>query len=383
MSIKVKFRMEMESGVDRKTNVKKFKWIQRLDDSTIYSFPDDYQPAAKHTELIKNTVIAKGLNQLLHRGHFRTLAVTLSPELSKLYFDEEGNPYFGDVYLDEVTTPQPQLYQSAPTEKKSLKSLTKDMVIEKFTGKGQNANVWIATFEKECSRLGIVQSQFAEALRLVMDGGALDWYMMSLKLMGLTEPWESWKEEFAENFSQKGWSDVTYAYTFRYYSGSLSEFAFKKINLLIDADPSLSVTSRINFVVIGLPNFIKDKLNKSDIENQADLITELNNLEPLVNRKKGKFQYTDLHKNSNESNQSLHGEKTFRRTPCPLCRKAGFSRYHKEIDCWYHPDNKGQKPHFSNKDSQDIQKPKLIKMANNVELQQVLNEIIPDQKNLI
>jgi hypothetical protein len=379
--------MVMEAGTDPKNNVKKIKWIQRLDDLTVYSFPDECQSSSLHPELVKNVVVARGLNQLLRRGHSRTLAVTLNEELRKLYFDEDDNVCFREIYLDEIPPPTPLQCISTSTQQKSLKSLTKDMVIEKFTGKNQNASVWIATFEKECLRLGIVQSQFAEALRLFVEGGAQDWYSMNLKLLSLTDPWESWKVEFLENFSPKGWSDVTHAYTYRYYSGSLSEFAFKKINLLLDADPSLSVTSRINFVVIGLPYFIKNKLNKADIETQADLISELNNLEHLVNqRKRGKFQYADSRRNGDENNQFSQQNKKpaggYTRNPCSLCVKAGFpDRYHKDVDCWYHPDNKDTKPYFLNKDYQNTQKPKQIKVANNVELQQVLNEVIPDSKN--
>ncbi len=377
MSVKVKFHMAMEAGPDPKTNVKNIKSIQRLDDLTTYSFPSECQLSSTHLQLSKNPTIARGLGQLSRRGQSRTLAVTLNENLYKLYFDEEGNVCFNNTYLDEIVLQQDPQGQSLTTQKKSLKSLTKDMVIEKFTGKSQNANSWIISFEKECRRLEINQSQFAETLRLCLEGSALEWYSINLKLVELTAPWETWKVEFLDNFTSKGWSDVTYAYTFKYYSGSLSEYAFKKINLLLEADPTLSVTSRINFVVIGLPNFIKDRLNKSDIESQADLISELNNLESFVNRHKGKSQYVHPRKNNNENSHSSQDKNPLRKDyyPCPLCEKAGFlNRYHKETDCWYHPDNKDKKPNSN-------QKSKSIKVANNIELQQALNEIIPDTKN--
>ncbi len=36
---------------------------------------------------------------------------------------------------------------------------------------------------------------------------------------------------------------------------------------------------------MGLPSYIRNRLNKSDIENQGDLLTELGNLEMLGKRK--------------------------------------------------------------------------------------------------
>lgn len=77
---------------------------------------------------------------------------------NKFHITMEGNVCFHHIYLDEIVSQIAPQGQSLTTQKKSLKSLTKNIVIEKFTGKSQNANAWIISFEKDYRRLEINQS---------------------------------------------------------------------------------------------------------------------------------------------------------------------------------------------------------------------------------
>ena len=86
---------------------------------------------------------------MMKKGQFRNVIVRLEGELKDTYLDGEGNVFFGNFYLwkknlgsstkSVVTT---QLVPVATIEKKrSLHSITKDMVCPKFVAKNQNAEV--------------------------------------------------------------------------------------------------------------------------------------------------------------------------------------------------------------------------------------------------
>ncbi len=240
MSLKAKFYIMAEAGADSKTTVINVKTIQIVGSEEAYAFPPEYQALSTQTELSKNSIIAKATKSIKKRGQFRNLKITLDENLQKIYLDSEENVCYRELYLDEVS--KLTVSPSVPTteKKKSLQSLTKDMIVEKFVGKNQNATVWLQTFVRECRRMDVLETQYAEVLRLFLDGQATDWYSVTFKLLGITEDWAKWSESFLDNFVQKGWSDIVFAYSYKYFKGSLSEYALKKLNLLIDADPSLS-----------------------------------------------------------------------------------------------------------------------------------------------
>ena len=288
--MKVKFLLACEaSPTDAKTNLKRIKQIQRLDDELIYVFPSEFQSPASHTALTKNAVIARALSQLTHRSQFRNLIINLEDELLKEYSDEYGNIFFHNTYLDELsttTTPtQPTIVTPLEHKKSSPRTLAKDFVLEKYSDQSQNALLWITSFEKECQRMGVQSDQYPETLRLFLEGNAAtDWFAVMLKKKSLSDPWEEWKNQFVDDFSHKGWSDVRYAYNFKYSSGKLAEFAFKKYRLLLECDPSLSVLSQINLVVLGLPEFVQNRIERQEMLSHSDLIAKLQTLEFLVSK---------------------------------------------------------------------------------------------------
>jgi len=176
MTTKVKIGIACEA-FDRKTNVVRIKSIQLEGSEEIYAFPDELQLPSEHAELCKNTIISNGIKSVKKRGQVRNLRITLSNELTKIYLDSEKNVCFRDEYLDIVDVhPSNLVPHSERTfeHRRGLHSIVKDMVLEKFCGKKQNAMVWLRLFEKECVRVKILDDQRAEALRLFLEDSAHD-----------------------------------------------------------------------------------------------------------------------------------------------------------------------------------------------------------------
>lgn len=384
--VKAKFRFACEaSSSDAKSNVRNVKCITLDGDSISYSFPDDLQNITTHPELVKNTTVARVVKQLERRGMVRNLMVALDETTAALYIDEVGNVCFRGNYLDEVP-PEPRAkppLDSIPAPEKpfSMKSLVKDMVLEKFSGKGQNAEEWLKQFTKECDRMAVPQNRYIEALRLFLEGGAADWFIISTKLIGMNEEWPSWSTSFVQNFGPKCWQEVRAAYNFKYLRGSLTDYALKKIRLLLEVEPNITIQSRINLVVMGLPDTLMDKLDRSYIENHSDLMSELSRFECAPEKSDVmKSVLTKATSSPNGNQNPLF--RTSGRKPCPLCEKAGFTRLHSVATCWNNPDNPDNKlAEFAARKSSSSSRPRNVKVVNNVELQDVINEVIPNPKN--
>ena len=118
------------------------------------------------------------------------------------------------------------------------------------------------------------QAQKVKCLRLFLEGRATDWYQANrIKL-----PQGDWSElsaSFVKVFSEKGWSKIRYAYDCRYLTGSLIEHALKKECLLLEVESKMSLVSRTNLIVLGLPWHVQDKLDRESITDTDDLINKL------------------------------------------------------------------------------------------------------------
>ncbi|KAK0176920.1 hypothetical protein PV328_001018 [Microctonus aethiopoides] len=228
----------------------------------------DKQTSTQHGQLFENPIVKNVVKSLKVRNKFRNVVLTLSDELQKIYLDIEGNVVLYDEYLEEVTTVQESNVnkESTITFERKTSSLIKDIVIEKFNGENINANVWINLFVQECDRVGIVQNKYAEVLRLFLENSALDWYNVFVKQNSLLN-WEAWNNAFIDTFSAQSWIDIAYAYNFKFYNGSLLGYALKKRRLLLEVDDGMSTNTQINMIVISLPNFIQNKLDRKSIIN--------------------------------------------------------------------------------------------------------------------
>lgn len=176
------------------------------------------------------------------RGQYRRVLITLSEDLKKLYFDNEGNPVFQEWLLEEESSSEDDTSRSkneVSEKKRSLQSVTKDMVVEKFTGIQQNAGVWLRVFVNKCNRVKVETDQRVEALCLFHEGSPSEWFQANWKLAKKDTNWENWSSKFLEAFNEKGWSEIWYANNYKWQSGAtFSEYAIKKKNLLIDANPT-------------------------------------------------------------------------------------------------------------------------------------------------
>lgn len=381
MSFRARFRFVNEVSSDTKTTVIKVKTLQLLDNDETYIFPPELQHSSSHPELCGLPIVKSALKQLTKRNQYRQIRITLPIEIASLYFDTENNVCFKNNYLEEYdseydTAPQSSFTAAkssnntpaAVTQKKSLHSLAKDMVLEKFTGKNQNIVSWLNIFESECKRLEIGIGKYSEILRLFLEESGIDWYSLSLKVMSLNDPWDTWKKSMIEAFGDRGWSDISYAFSYRYLTGTLNEYTLKKLNLLLDVEPTMSVKTRICLVALGLPPFIRDRLHQKNIETQNALISEINQLESLIKPKSNK--------SVNPGNPSVPKNINPRKNtykPCSICEKMGYpGRYHLEATCWNNPGNKPQNKN-ERYEKNDKNSNKNVKLANNAVLEEELN----------
>lgn len=87
--------------------------------------------------------------------------------LGGLYLDEYRKPSSRSDVLASALQQQPVV--QVVEKKKNLTSLVKDMVLEKFSGKNQNAGTWLTLFERECTRMEIESHKYSEVLRLFLE----------------------------------------------------------------------------------------------------------------------------------------------------------------------------------------------------------------------
>lgn len=373
MSIKARFRFVCEaSATENKTSIINVTEVQLLNQEEIYVFPPKLQHTSLHPELCAIQNIKTALKSITKRNQYRNIKVTLPDDIAKLYIDSDENLLYRDHYLEEWQEPPPSPSCSKfvpPSTERTLQSLVKDMVLEKFTGKNQNVVSWLVIFERECRRMEIAEVRYPEVLRLFLENSGSEWFSLTLKVMAITDSWESWKESMIDAFGDRGWSDVVYAFTFRYTNGTLNEYTLKKLNLLLDVEPTMSVKSRIYLTVLGLPPFVRDRLHRKSINTQNELLSEINQLESLVRTRPSKF-YTNTNTNTGMKTNTKNAKQNNYKT-CSLCEKAGYpGRFHPEAVCRNNPKNKKNDKNAEGN----------IKLANNAELENDLNKET-DQKN--
>ncbi|XP_044760298.1 uncharacterized protein LOC123317753 [Coccinella septempunctata] len=313
MESKAKFHFASEAGPDAKSTIVKVKTIQLMDQPEIFRFPNDKQSSLHHKQLFDTNVVKNVVKSLKIRNKFRNVMITLDAELQGIYMDEEGNVAFNDEYLEEVSP----LENPTKTgiQGKSTRSLAKDMIIENFNGQNFKASTWIRLFVQECIRVGITQDKYAETLRLFLTDSAVNWFNVCMKQNSLNN-WELWNNSFIETFSVQSWTDIAYAYNFKYLNGSLLDFALKKRNLLMEVDDEISLNSQINLIVISLPNHIQNRIDRKTIGTIEDLMSKLKQFGYLNDRKK-------------ENNKTVPSHKQ-----CSNCEKLGFpNRFHPENMC--------------------------------------------------
>ncbi len=201
--------------------------------------------------------------------------------------------HYGDHYFKESTViKEPVVNESlreVMTTKKeeNLKKISEKFVLDKFSNKISNANQWLEEFEGECERFDIEKNEKKiETLKYLLEKPILDWYSSMVIKFSINSDWNIWKSNFRETYGNKGWSNVKYAFGFRYQAGSLIDYATKKERLLLEVNKFIDTLTLINLIVLGLPEEIMNKINREPLKETTQLFTELSKHEYLGKKKK-------------------------------------------------------------------------------------------------
>lgn len=337
--------------------------IRLLSCDVTYVFPPGKQNIERHGSLYKIPVVKQACKSLINTGQYRNITVTLKDDIMPLYFDEEMNCVFEEIYLEERIEYQESESLVAPNnsmdnqtsllrliekltarlDAKEHKSLNlsqvhKQFVIEKFQGT-ENARDWMDLYEKECGRHEILTDEDKiRVLRLFLEKNASEWYASTLCKLTLEGQWLNWRENFLKTYSDKSWRSVQFAYSFRFITGSILDYALKKERLLLQTESDMSNISRINHIVVGLPFFVQDRLDKDQIETTEQLMNQLrkfNHISKIMrNNPSGSKPNTEPGK-SDDRNQKSKEKKA-----CTICESRGFlGRYHKVEYCRFRERN--------------------------------------------
>lgn len=373
---KLKFEFVVKPGEDQKTNVIGITSIMDAD-KNLFLIPEKLQPIKLHTELIKTETFQKVKATLQRRHEERRVWISLTPELRDTYADQDGNMQFKGYLLEEKASETQQvltnemstesltkILESLVESKKeskqfNLKKLSEKFVIEKFSKKTSSVTQWMDIFEAECDRIGIKDDiDKIQVFRLFLEDSCQDWYNSMLIKYTINSEWSNWKKKFCETYVDKGWSPIRYAFLYKYRQGTLLEYALKKERLLLEVNRLLDKHTLIDLIVIGLPNFIADQIDRNTLKDTEELFGSIRGLEHLVDKKIVGKKTIDWESKKKEKN--LNGR------PCKICEKEKKgTRYHSESVCW-----------FRNKDDDRFKKEQ-IRSVNNSELEMSLNEIDP------
>ena len=129
--------------------------------------------------------------------------------------------------------------------------------------------------------------------------------------------------------------------TFKFINGSLKDYALKKERLLLETEPDMTVQSRINHIVVGLPTQVQNLLDKEEITITEGLMSQLskcsrfNNVGKTALISSPSFKY-NKHPNDNNSPKQIE------KRPCTICESIGKTgRFHsKEICRFKQTDNR-------------------------------------------
>lgn len=345
------------SPKDTKTNVIAITSIC-TEDGKRYILPEELRYMGDHVELKKSNYHTKLVNSLKKRNQVRKVWITMTKELEETYIDEDGNLQFKDQYLEEINEENlnktqdhnlkeilEKLIETTQNKdkdkEKNLKQIADKLLIEKFSSKNTNAKQWMESFEKECSRFQIDKKEDKiELLKLFLDKPSLDWYSSTLIRLTVNAGWSEWKKRFLECFTDNGWNNVTYALSFKYREGSLTDYAIKKEKLLIDFNKDMDVKSLIALIAVGLPEFILNKIVKSELKETTDLFNNLRQLECQVRKNFQKKFTLDFQKNI----------KCEEKKPCKTCEDLGKGvRYHPNEKCWFKRNEESREKNITTK----------------------------------
>lgn len=134
---------------DTRTTIVRVRTIQLEGEDTTYKFPENFTTKENHIKLFKTKIVKNVIKSLSSRGKFRKVWISVEEELKAQYLDEEGNVCYDGCYLNECRAyvdPGPVTTHSLEPSHEKITSRVKNMVIEKFSRKNQNATNFIELF---------------------------------------------------------------------------------------------------------------------------------------------------------------------------------------------------------------------------------------------
>lgn len=340
---KLKFQFEVVASEDPKTNIIIISSIT-TENNQQFQIPQSLNALKHHARLTALPEFKKVTTTLKKRGQSRSVWFNLSNGIENDYIDESGNIAMGMYLLEEVQIPKLDensikiLEQLAEQKKENtagknpnLHKIFEKFVIEKFTGKNLSANQWLTTYENECERLDVTKdAEKIEMLRLFLEDNCKDWHSSMLIKHTINSEWKIWKDNFLETFADKGWSPILHAINYRFLNGSLLDYALKKERLLLETNKNIDKITVINLIAAGLPEFVREKIDREELKNSQDLFNELRRYEKLPRKK-----FIDDYKNAKRITRPDE-MRNIERRPCKICeRKGKTNRYHPENLCWY------------------------------------------------
>lgn len=319
-----------------------------------YVLPKENQKLEEHKTLLRKPTIKNAISAIRPINGYRKIGIKLDNELEKEYFDEDGNLSFKGFPLEEYkqedgiknsdTSNENFLYKRIQElemklnmNELKLHEVEKKFILNKFDKK-QNSIEWMNQFENECSRHNIInETNKIEVLRFFTDGPSRDWYETNLKKIGLVN-WSDWKNSFFTVFVDKGWSTIRKTYNFKYLGGSLVEYALTKERLCLEIERNITVKSRINMMVVGLPIEIQDELDREEITTIDELYIQLKKKDDTFNKKKKEFTNININKDSNKTklkkDELKKTNNTAGKKPCFICEALGWpNRFHPSNEC--------------------------------------------------
>ena len=331
------------------------KTIKLQDDSTTYVFPKEYQGEQSHIELKQISLIKTAYKSMTKDGQYRNVNITLPDEIKRCYIDEQNNFIFKGFLLEEQ--PIESLNASKNSESDDEKdrldkiidietnnetnimlNIEKNFNINKFNGIQQNAIEWLKSFETECKRHKVSNDNLKiQIMSFFLEANAKDWYRNN-QIKIHDNNWSKWTHSFKLVYAKKGWTEINYAYKYKYINGSLIDYSLKKEKLLLEAEPSISEESKINHIVINLPENVQNNLDKEELNNTDELMNILRKYDMQYsnnnNKNLNKYELQYTHDKNTEMSKKIQNSKYVIKSPCYKCVKLGYqNRYHPIAIC--------------------------------------------------
>ena len=192
------------------------------------------------------------------------------------------------------------------------------------------------------------------ALKYFIKDSTEDWYRACLTQFAIDDI-DVWKISFLTVFGERGWSKVEYALTYKYLYGSYSDYAIKKLRLLLEIERKMTTESKINQIVVGLPPNVRKLIDRKEIIDVESLMNTLSKFEASI---KSNYQQSRNEANqpnkkmANPSKASKEKPELRDKRPCSICANMNFpNRFHPVEKCWNKDEGRipGMQVHMNDK----------------------------------